>query len=63
MKQLIHSLIRSAIYRYISRIKHSVTIFNFHQVSTTFDSKRHLATTWTSLDKFIEAMRYLSNRY
>ncbi|ABR43948.1 polysaccharide deacetylase family protein [Parabacteroides distasonis] len=63
MKQLIHSLIRSTIYRYISHIKHSVTIFNFHQVSAAFDPKRHLTTTWTSLDKFIKAMRYLSNRY
>lgn len=63
MKHIIHSLIRKSIYRYISHVKQSVTIFNFHQVSATYDPKRHLATTWTALDKFEKTLIYLSKFY
>lgn len=63
MKKYIHSLIRSSMYQYISHVKHSVTIFNFHQVSSVYDSTKHLATTWTPINKFKESLMYLSKHY
>ncbi len=62
MHKNIHNLINSIIFHYVSRVKHSVTIFNYHQVSSVYNPDIHNRDTWTQLEKFknsiIRLMRY-----
>jgi peptidoglycan/xylan/chitin deacetylase (PgdA/CDA1 family) len=38
-------------------------IFNWHQVTPSFDPEMHHAYTWTPLEQFVESIEYLQSRY
>jgi peptidoglycan/xylan/chitin deacetylase (PgdA/CDA1 family) len=51
------------IFRWIAPHENTLLIFNWHQVSRNFDILRHHRYTWTSLERFVADVEYLTGRF
>ena len=63
IKATIHRRIRELIYAYAKRIRHNVTIINFHQIAPEFNPERHLACTFTPTDVFRRTLLRLRKQF
>lgn len=63
IKATIHRRIRELIYAYAKRIRHNVTIVNFHQIAPEFDPERHLSCTFTSTSEFRSMLLRLRKQF
>lgn len=63
IKATIHRRIRELIYAYATRIRHNVTIVNFHQIAPEFDPERHLSCTFTSTSEFRSMLLRLRKQF